>query len=132
MALGQPVLALRADKMFSGPQGVVEDNRDAEIGWSLQSRPTTELVLQALLAAVWRSKPKQRIMVHTAQGPKFTSIVCSALLKVHNLEHSLSRSGNYNDNFVAESFFNLLKRELICRKFYKTRDEAPQDIFNYS
>ena len=35
------------------------------IGWSLQSRPTTELVLQALLAAVWRRKPKHRVVVHS-------------------------------------------------------------------
>ena len=32
---------------------------------------------------------------------------------------------------VVESFFNLLKRERIRRKIYKTREEARQDIFDY-
>jgi len=30
---------------------------------------------------------------------------------------------------VAESFFNLLKRELIRLRTYKTREEARQDVF---
>jgi putative transposase len=34
-----------------------------------------------------------------------------SILKAHNLEHSMSRRGNCHDNAVAESFFNLLKRE---------------------
>ena len=32
---------------------------------------------------------------------------------------------------VAESFFNLLKRERIRRRTYKTRDDARSDIFDY-
>jgi putative transposase len=32
---------------------------------------------------------------------------------------------------VAESFFNLLKRERIRRKVYRTRAEARQDVFDY-
>jgi putative transposase len=34
-------------------------------------------------------------------------------------------------NAVAESFFNLLKRERIRRRVYKTRAEARQDVFDY-
>ncbi len=36
-----------------------------------------------------------------------------------------------HDNAVAESFFQLLKRERIKRKIYKTRELARQDIFDY-
>lgn len=43
----------------------------------------------------------------------------------------MSRRGNCYDNAVAESFFQLLKRERIKRKIYKNREEARQDIFNY-
>ncbi len=34
-------------------------------------------------------------------------------------------------NAVAESFFNLLKRERIRRRTYKTREEARRDVFDY-
>jgi len=43
----------------------------------------------------------------------------------------MSRRGNCYDNAVAESFFNLLKRERIRRKTYKTRDDARSDVFDY-
>ena len=38
------------------------------IGWATQSRQPTDLVLQALLMAVWRRKPKRRVLIHTDQG----------------------------------------------------------------
>ncbi|MBX3531592.1 MAG: IS3 family transposase [Rhizobiaceae bacterium] len=101
------------------------------IGWSLQSRQTTDVVLQALLMAVWRRKPKSRVLVHSDQGSQFTSMDWAVFLKHHNLEHSMSRRGNCHDNAVAESFFNLLKRERIRRRTYRTRQEARQDVFDY-
>ena len=36
-----------------------------------------------------------------------------------------------HDNAVAESFFNLLKRERIRRRVYRSRDEARKDVFDY-
>ncbi|MEO9527582.1 IS3 family transposase [Roseibium sp.] len=101
------------------------------VGWSMQSRQTTDVVLQALLMAVWRRKPKHKVLIHSDQGSQFTSMDWASFLKAHNLEHSMSRRGNCHDNAVAESFFNLLKRERIRRRTYKTRVEARQDVFNY-
>lgn len=43
----------------------------------------------------------------------------------------MSRRGNCHDNAVAESFFNLLKRERIRRRTYRTRKGARQDVFDY-
>jgi putative transposase len=101
------------------------------VGWSMQSRQTTDLVLQALLLAVWRRKPRGKVLIHSDQGSQFNSIDWASFLKQHNLEHSMSRRGNCHDNAVAESFFNLLKRERVRRKTYKTRDDARQDVFDY-
>lgn len=44
------------------------------IGWSLQSRQTTDVVLQAMLMAVWRRNPKSKVLVHSDLGSQFTSI----------------------------------------------------------
>jgi len=43
------------------------------VGWSMKSRMTTELVLDALLSAVWRRKPQETVMVHSDQGSQFSS-----------------------------------------------------------
>lgn len=101
------------------------------VGWCMQSRQTTDVVLQALLMAVWRRKPMNKVLIHSDQGSQFTSMDWASFLKAHNLEHSMSRRGNCHDNAVAESFFNLLKRERIRRRTYRTRAEARQDVFDY-
>ena len=101
------------------------------VGWSMQSRMTTDLALQALLAAVWRRKPKQKVMVHSDQGSQYTSTEWQSFISKHNLDASMSRRGNCHDNAVAESFFQLLKRERIRRRTYLTRDAARQDVFDY-
>ena len=100
------------------------------VGWSMQSRQTADVVLQALLMAVWRRKPQGKVLIHSDQGSQFTSMDWASFLKHHNLEHSMSRRGNCHDNAVAESFFNLLKRERTRRRTYKTRADARQDVFD--
>lgn len=42
----------------------------------------------------------------------------------------MSRCGKCHDNAVAESFFNLLKRERVRRRTYKTRKDARRDVFD--
>ena len=101
------------------------------VGWSMQSRQTADVVLRALHMAVWRRKPKHRVLIHSDQGLQFTSMDWAAFIRAHNLEHSMSGRGNRHDNTVAESFFSSLKRERIWRRTYKTRDEAWNDVFDY-
>jgi len=101
------------------------------VGWSAQPRMTTDLALQALLAAVWRRKPKAKVTIHSDQGSQFTSREWQQFLSQHNLDASMSRRGNCHDNAVAESFFQLLKRERIRRRTYPNREAARQDVFEY-
>ena len=101
------------------------------IGWSMQARITKELALDALLMAVWRRNPQSTVMVHSDQGSQYTSHDWQAFLKEHGLKGSMSRRGNFHDNAVAESFFQLLKRERIRQHIYSTREAARSDVFNY-
>ncbi|MFL0988964.1 IS3 family transposase [Vibrio parahaemolyticus] len=101
------------------------------IGWSMQSRMAKDIVLNALLMAVWRRNPQKQVLVHSDQGSQYTSHEWQSFLKSHGLEGSMSRRGNCHDNAVAESFFQLLKRERIKKKIYGTREEARSDIFDY-
>lgn len=101
------------------------------VGWSMSSRIQADLVLRALLMAVWRRRPEQEVVVHSDQGTQYTSGDWRSFLKDHRLVPSMSRRGNCHDNAVAESFFQLLKRERIKRRIYISREEARQDIFDY-
>ena len=101
------------------------------IGWSMRSRIDSELAINALLMAIWRRAPKAPVTVHSDQGSQYSSNDWRDFLKAHGLVPSMSRRGNCHDNAVAESFFQLLKRERIRRKTYFDRDEARRDIFDY-
>jgi len=92
---------------------------------------TKDIVLNALLMTVWRRNPQKKVLVHSDQGSQYTSYEWQSFLKSQALESSISRSGNYHDNEVAENFFQLLKRERIKKKIYGTREEACTDIFVY-
>jgi putative transposase len=67
------------------------------VGWSLQARIKKELVLDALLMAVWRRKPTSTVTVHTDQGSQYTSHDWQKFLEAHNLQASLSRRGNCHE-----------------------------------
>jgi putative transposase len=92
---------------------------------------TTDLALQALLAAVWRRKPKAKVMIHSDQGSQFTSRERQVFLEQHNLEASMSGRGNCHDNADAKAFSSPFKRERICRRTYLTREAARQGMFDY-
>lgn len=101
------------------------------VGWSMQARMHSDLVLQALLMAVWRRKPKPGLILHSDQGSQYTGYEWQSFLTAYGIVCSMSRRGNCHDNAVAESFFQLLKRERIKRKIYATREDAKADVFDY-
>jgi putative transposase len=101
------------------------------VGWSMGQRIDTRLVLDALMMAIWRRRPKQPVLVHSDQGCQFTGHEWQTFLRDHNLVSSMSRRGNCHDNAVAESFFQLLKRERIRRQICATRSDARTDVFSY-
>jgi putative transposase len=101
------------------------------IGWSMQSRMEADLVVRALLMAMWRRQPKSEVLVHSDQGSQYTGYDWQDFLKSHNLVSSMSRRGNCHNNAVVESFFQLLKRERIKRRIYPDRQAARADIFDY-
>jgi putative transposase len=101
------------------------------IGWSMKPTLAKEIVINALLMAVWRRQSKSSVIVHSDQGSQYGSDDWLRCCKQHNLELSMSRRGNCWDNAVAESFFSSLKKERIKKRIYKTREMARADIFDY-
>lgn len=101
------------------------------VGWSMKATLARELVIDALLMAVWRRRPRQKVLVHSDQGCQYGSDDWLRFCQAHNLEPSMSRRGNCWDNAVAESFFSSLKKERIKKRIYRTRDLAKADVFDY-
>jgi putative transposase len=58
-------------------------------------------------------------------------LTVSVARKRRKYSTELSRRENCHYNAVAESFFQLLKRERIKKKIYVSRSDARADIFEY-
>lgn len=101
------------------------------VGWSMKPTLARDIVIDALLMAVWRRKPSGEVLIHSDQGSQYGSDDWQRFCRQHNLVPSMSRRGNCWDNAVAESFFGSLKKERIRKRIYKTRELARADVFDY-
>jgi putative transposase len=110
---------------------VLDLHSRAVVGWSMKPTIAKEVVLDALMMAVWRRKPTQEVIVHSDQGSQYGSDDWKRFCDANKLLPSMSRRGNCWDNAVAESFFSSLKKERIRKRIYKTRDLARADVFDY-
>ena len=100
------------------------------VGWSTKPTMAQELVLDAILMAVRRRKPKHTL-IHSDQGSQFGSDAWRRFCQAHHLEPSMSRRGNCWEHAVAESFFSSLKKERIKKRIYTTREMATAEIYDY-
>ena len=103
----------------------------AVIGWAMDKRMKTDLVLDALRMALMRRRITSPLLSHSDQGSQYASADYRALLATSGIECSMSRKGCCWDNAVAESFFHTLKTELVHHEDYGSRAEAKASLFEY-
>jgi putative transposase len=101
------------------------------VGYAMGERLTKNLVNQSLLQAVNTRKPEKGLLHHSDRGSQYCSHEYQGLLSHFGLEVSMSGSGNCFDNAPMESFWGIIKQELINHRHYRTRWEAIEDITEY-
>ena len=90
---------------------------------------TQGLVGDALKMAARSHKGKPHAVFHSDRGSQYTSHSFKRVLDVFQIDQSMSRRANCYDNAMLESFFTLLKKELVDRCDFRTRKEA--EIFEW-
>ena len=101
------------------------------VGWSMSSRMTADLVVNAFQMAIKKRGRNVSPMVHSDRGSQYASKLFKDEIKKYHCIQSMSRKGDCWDNAVAESFFSNLKLELVNHEKFKTRQEAMDKIFDY-
>ena len=101
------------------------------VGWSMSVVQDRQLVLQAVLMALWQREDREAVFLHSDRGCQFTSDEYQRFLQGHNLICSMSAVGSCADNALAEGFFGMLKRERVNRRRYLAPAEARADVFDY-
>jgi len=101
------------------------------VGWSMSRRSDRRLVVDALRMAVEARRPQAPLIHHSDRGGQYSSDDFRNELARHDIDCSMSGTGNCYDNAVVESFFGVLKRERVIRVRYRNPDEARADLFEY-
>jgi putative transposase len=101
------------------------------VGWSMKDSLDRSLVMTALESALQQRNPGAGLICHSDRGSQYASGDYQALLSRVGAVCSMSRKGNCYDNAPVESFFASLKRELIHRKAFSTREEARSAVFEW-
>ena len=101
------------------------------VGWSIDSRPSTALVTNALGMAIDQRRPQGDTVIHSDQGTQFTSWAFTRRAVDSGLLPSMGSVGDCFDNAVIESFWSRMQVELLNRKRWSTRVELASAIFEY-
>lgn len=113
---------------------VVMDLFDRKIiGWSMsRTLEANQTVLGALRMAL-RKRPinPNELIFHSDRGVQYACEEFRRLLQKHQIIQSMSRKGNCWDNAVAESFFKIIKSELIHQLPIQHISHAQVEIFEF-
>ena len=90
-----------------------------------------ELVSQTIKMAQERWRLPQGVIFHSDRGSQYTAKDVMEQVAGYGWQQSFSRVGMPGDNSWSESFFAILKKEIIHWRFYPTREQARQAIFEY-
>ncbi len=101
------------------------------VGYAMGERMTKNLVSQSLFRAVAAKRPAKGLTHHSDRGSQYCSYEYRYLLEQFGMKPSMSRKGNCFDNAPMESFWGMLKQELIYHCHFITRHEAVQAITEY-
>lgn len=101
------------------------------VGWSMDATMTSRLVVDALEMAVGRRRPGEELLAHSDRGSQYASEHYQRVLAGEGIACSMSRRGDCWDNAPMESFFASLKKELVHREEYATREQARASVFEY-
>jgi len=101
------------------------------VGYAMSKRLSKNLVEESLLRAVSSRRPEKEVLHHSDRGSQYCSHEYRSLLKRFGLVVSMSGRGNCYDNAPMESFWGILKQELVHHRHYHTRREAMAEIREY-
>jgi putative transposase len=101
------------------------------VGWALSSSLSHEMVVTALKRAIKNRRPAKSLVFHSDRGVQYACTDFRKELGKHEFVQSMSGKGDCWDNAVAESFFGIMKTELVYHEQYEGHQDTLHSIFEY-
>jgi len=138
LEISQPLQAVASDISYiSTKEGreylcqIRDLHTNLVLGFAQQSRMTADIVLKALVSAQGRWHLPGGVIFHSDRGSQYTAREVMESLQAYGFRRSFSDVGRPGENAWSESFFAVLKKEIIHKKPCLSREEARYRIFEY-
>jgi putative transposase len=101
------------------------------ISYNISRRPTLDLVMSMVDSALAKIPGKTSLILHSDQGWHYQHSTYQLRLKQKGILQSMSRKGNCLDNAAIESFFGLLKSELLYLQKFNSVQHFHNELEEY-
>jgi len=101
------------------------------VGWCVSHSLKHDTVLAAFYRVVRLRGSVRGVIVHSDRGVQYCCGGFTDVMKLNGVIQSMSRKGDCWDNAVAESFFAILKREMLGNYVFLDLEDAQRRLFEY-
>ncbi|WP_394605959.1 IS3 family transposase [Fictibacillus sp. UD] len=120
---------IHGEKLYMSP--ILDLYNGEIIAYQLEKRPIYPLVSRMLEKAFKKLKKDESPLLHSDQGWQYQMRQYQHSLKEKGVIQSMSRKGNCLDNAAMESFFGLLKSELLYLMKFESMKHFIQELEQY-
>lgn len=120
---------LFGEKLYLSPMMDLA-NREI-IAFTMSDSPKYPFVGEMLNQAIQKLDSDTRPILHSDQGWQYQFRTFTSKLREHGITQSMSRKGNCLDNAAIESFFAVLKSELLYLKKFEDMAHFKRELVRY-
>ncbi len=120
---------IRGQKLYLSP--ILDLYNREVIAYTVKERPQIRAVIEMLEQARRQLKTMSRPVLHSDQGWQYQMRVYQQALADHGIRQSMSRKGNCLDNAAIESFFAVLKTELLHKSKFESVEVFKSALHEY-
>lgn len=101
------------------------------ISYTISDHPDLQLVVNMLKNALYQIDNTNGLILHSDQGWHYQHLTYQNMLKKKGIIQSMSEKGNPLDNAAMESFFAILKSELLYLQKFNSMNEFISELNKY-
>jgi transposase InsO family protein len=123
------VFTLLGQKLYFSP--MLDLYNGEIISYTLSRRPTFDQTMDMLNKALHKTPDCTGLTIHSDQGWQYQMRQYQERLQDRNITQSMSRKGNCLDNAPMESFFGIIKSELLYLQTFDSIERFTKELQDY-
>ena len=121
--------SLFGEKLYLSP--ILDLYSNDLVSCTISERPVLSMVTTMLDKAFEKIPDATNLILHSDQGWQYQHKQYQRMLREKDIRQSMIRKGNCLDNAVIESFFGLLKSELLYLQEFRSMEHFKQELIEY-